>query len=95
MRIVWSPFANTNLRDIHDYYDTRNPQAASKLLIKIYTSARNLSHYPNLGKPNRLKTCRLLQVPKTAYVLPYRVIGDTIQILAVFDQRQEKPEQYQ
>jgi toxin ParE1/3/4 len=95
MRIIWSPFANANLEEIHSYYSHRNSKAAAKLLAKIFKSAGNLSHYPNLGKPNRLKTCRLLQVPGTAYLLPYRVIGDRVEIIAVFDQRQDKPKHFQ
>jgi plasmid stabilization system protein ParE len=95
MRLIWSPFAQANLRDINSYYGSRNSRATAKLIGRIFRSADNLLQYPNLGKPNAFKTCRLLQVPKTAYVLPYRVMPDGIEILAVFDQRQDKPDYLQ
>jgi toxin ParE1/3/4 len=95
MRLIWSPFAQANLRDINSYYGSRNPRAAAKLIDRIFRSADNLLQYPNLGKPNAFMTYRLLQVPKTAYVLPYRVMPDGIEILAVFDQRQDKPDYLQ
>jgi toxin ParE1/3/4 len=95
MRLIWSPLAKANLRDINTYYGSRNPQAAAKLIGRIFKSADNLIQHPNLGKLNAFKTSRLLQVPKTAYVLPYRVMPDGIEILAVFDQRQDKPDYLQ
>jgi hypothetical protein len=32
-----------------------------------------------------------MQVPGLPYLLPYRVSGETIEILAVFDERRERP----
>jgi toxin ParE1/3/4 len=95
MRLIWSPFTQANLRDINSYYGSRNPRAAAKLIGRIFRSADSLLQHPNLGKPKAFKTYRLLQVPKTAYVLPYRVMPDGIEILAVFDQRQDKPDYLQ
>jgi toxin ParE1/3/4 len=95
MKVVWSPWAQVNLRDIQRYYMRRNPQATRKLVSRIREAARLLEDFPYIGKQNQMKTCRLLQVPQTVYVLPYRVVDDVIDIMAVFDQRQERPDYLQ
>ncbi len=95
MRVVWSPWALVNLRDIQSYYMRRNPRATRKLVARIKEAARLLEDFPNLGKPNQTKTCRMLQVPQTVYVLPYRLVDDLIDIIAVIDQRQERPDYLQ
>ncbi len=95
MRIVWLQPAQADLRGIYRYYHPLNPQAAAKMLAKIHKSAERLVEFPHLGKFNTTKTCRMLQVPGTVYVLPYRMRPDAIEILAVFDQRQERPDYLQ
>jgi plasmid stabilization system protein ParE len=95
MKMVWLPAAQADLRNIYDYYQPLNPQAAVQMLARIHKSAGSLVDFPHLGKANATKSCRLLQVPGTVYVLPYRVLPDAIEILAVFDQRQERPDYLQ
>jgi addiction module RelE/StbE family toxin len=95
MTVIWSPFAQANLREIGAYYGARNPEATKAMMQRIVTSANRLRDYPQLGRLNKFKTCRLLQVPNTNYLLPYRRIGLDLEILAVFDQRQERPEKWQ
>ncbi|CAN5244221.1 hypothetical protein BH10PSE7_BH10PSE7_42840 [soil metagenome] len=47
--------------------------------------------FPELGRASDRVDIRLLQVPRTPYLLPYRVIDSDIEILAVFDQRRDRP----
>ena len=51
MRIVFTPMAHQDLRDIHDYVsDTlKNPEAAKSIIHKILLSCQRLGDFPNLG----------------------------------------------
>jgi plasmid stabilization system protein ParE len=48
-----------------------------------------LKQFPNLGHVGEWIGVRELQVPGRHNVLPYRLNGEIIEILAVFDQRRD------
>jgi len=60
----------------------------------ISGAARRLVMFPQLGRPSDHIGIRLLQVPGRHYLLPYRLDGGDIEILAVFDERQERPPEW-
>jgi toxin ParE1/3/4 len=47
------------------------------------SSRRSLIRYPLAGREGRVPGTRELAVTRTPYVIPYRICGDEIQILAV------------
>ncbi len=53
----------------------------------IQNAAKRLKQFPRLGHPGERVGVFELQVPGTHYVLPYRMVGEVIEILSVFDQR--------
>jgi addiction module RelE/StbE family toxin len=91
MRVDWSDRAVADLHNIHRYIDIHNPTAAQKMMRLIASCARQLERFPELGRPSENPDIRLLQVPNRPYLLPYRVLGNRIEILAVFDERMERP----
>lgn len=94
MRLVWSDRATADLHAIHRYIDAHNPEAARKVMRQIAAAARQLTAFPELGRPAEEPGVRLLQVPGRPYLLPYRTIGPAIEILAVFDERMERPREW-
>jgi len=92
MRLVWSENAIADLLSIHRYIAGRNPAAAQKAMRVISAAALQLEQFPELGRPASESGSRLLQVPRLPYLLPYRIMNDgVIEILAVFDERMERP----
>lgn len=87
MRIRWKKRALNQLFAIHGYIAKRNPAAAQGVASKIENAAIQLKQFPRLGHPGERVGIFELQVADTPYVLPYRIVGDVIEILAVFDQR--------
>jgi len=49
-------------------------------------------HHGPLGRPGRVSGTRELVVPGTPYVIPYRLQGQRIEIIAVFHGRQRWPQ---
>ena len=94
MRLVWSLKSRVDLASIRDYILLRNPAAAEKVVGLIISSALRLEFFPQLGRAAEISEVRLLQVAGLPYLLPYRVWNDDIEILAVFDERQERPEEW-
>jgi addiction module RelE/StbE family toxin len=94
VELKWSGRAVRNLTAIQDYLESRNPSAANKIALVIADSAARLRAFPQLGKPTPRDGVRELQVAGLPYLLPYRIVGGTVEILAVFDERMERPESW-
>jgi toxin ParE1/3/4 len=84
LRIRWTRPALADLEAIGDFVARDNPAAARRIVVGVVASVDALRDHPNLGRPGRLIGTRELVVSGTPYVVPYRVLGDDVQILAVF-----------
>ena len=92
MTVVWSPRAIAHLVDLRAYIARDNPDAARRIAMTILGSVERLAQLPNLGRPGRVAGTRELVVPGTPYVIPYRLRGDRLEIVALFHGRQKWPE---
>ena len=91
MHIEWVGTSLADFWHIRQYLRTRNPAAVEKIYSAVNRSAEQLLSYPELGRRIEDSDISLLQVPGLPYILPYRIKLDRIEILAVFDGRQERP----
>ena len=91
MTVVWSPRAIGHLAALRAYIARDNPGAAGRVAMTLLAAVERLAELPNLGRPGRLVGTRELVVPGTRYVIPYRLRGDRLEIIAVFHGRQRWP----
>ncbi len=82
MNIVWSPMARTDLRHIEACIAERNPPAAANVAQAILAGVEGLRRFPGIGRPGRVPDTRELVISNTPYIVPYRVISKTIDIIA-------------
>jgi toxin ParE1/3/4 len=94
MKIVWSPRAVAHLVAIRAFIAEDSPDAAQSVAAKIVASVEQLALFPNRGRAGRVSGTRELVVVGTAYVLPYRVKAERLEIIAVFHGRQRWPESF-
>ena len=92
MRIVWSRRAIRHLSTVRDYIAQDSPDSAAQIATKIVDGVEQLTTYPNLGRPGRIPGTRELVVSGTPYVIPYRIRGNRIELIAVFHGRQRWPD---
>lgn len=83
MRIRWTEKADRNLEDVEAYIAHDNPEAAVLMVLKVINAAEQLLDTPALGRPGRVPGTRELVVAGTPFLVPYRVRGQIIEILAV------------
>lgn len=88
MKIVWSRRAIRHLAKLRDYIAQDNPTAAAEVASQILDAVERLATFPNLGRPGRLAGTRELVVPATPYIIPYRIRGNRVELIAVFHGRQ-------
>ena len=94
MTIVWSPRAIGHLVELRAYIAEDNPGAAGRVAQTILAAVERLAEWPNLGRPGRVSGTRELVVPGTAYVIPSRLRGDRLEVIAVFHGRQRWPTRF-
>lgn len=91
MRLIWSPAALAQLREIHDYIAKDKPDAASQVAHRILAAAESLEIFPNLGSPRDTTGHRELVIGGTPYVIVYGKGRETVKILNIFHGAQQRP----
>jgi len=96
MEIKWLRKALKNLDQETEYIAKDDPQAARLVVQRIHHTVYLLRDNPSLGYPGRLPGTRELVIPKTRYIVPYRVNPrlQRIEILRVFHASRKFPEHW-
>jgi toxin ParE1/3/4 len=93
MTPVWSPEAIDDLVSLRAYISRDDPGAAQRVALHIIHDVEALlSENPRMGRPGRVSGTRELVIPNTPFIVPYRVQGDTLQVLRVFHAARRWPE---
>jgi addiction module RelE/StbE family toxin len=93
-RLIFSPRFLRRLEDIRERIALDNPGAATRVIERIRTAIRRLATSPAIGRPGRVEGTRELVITGTPYIVPYRVKGDTVQIITVLHSAQRWPDQF-
>ncbi|CAN5881466.1 type II toxin-antitoxin system mRNA interferase toxin, RelE/StbE family [soil metagenome] len=91
MIIIWSPRAIEHLAHLRSYIARDNPNAANRIAGLLLDAVERLAVLPNLGRPGRVAGTRELVVPGTPYVIPYKLRGARLEVIAMFHGRQKWP----
>ena len=71
--VIWAEPALNDLDAIADYIALDNPEAARRLVQKIFEHVDHLERHPRLGsKPEELKGWRYRQIVAVSHFLPRR-----------------------
>jgi plasmid stabilization system protein ParE len=94
MRVKWLRNALRNL-DAEASYIAADDDAAARLVVtRVLAAVETLADQPSLGRPGRVPGTRELLVRKTRYIVPYRIRGETVEILRVFHASRRLPERW-
>ena len=82
---IWSPEAIDDLSALRAYIQQDDPAASQRSVLRIIENVETLlPDSPEMGRPGRVPGTRELVIPRTPFNVPYRVVGNTLQILRVF-----------
>jgi toxin ParE1/3/4 len=85
MNILWSPEAIEDLTSLRAYIAEDDPAAARGVVVLIIRNIEQLlSDNPQIGRPGRVPGTRELVIPKTPFIVPYRLQRDAIQVLRIY-----------
>jgi plasmid stabilization system protein ParE len=91
MRVRWLRTALRNLDDEATFIAADDTMAATVVVQRVLDAVAMLGEQPGLGRPGRVLGTRELIVAKTRYIVPYRVRGETVEILRVFHTSRRPP----
>jgi toxin ParE1/3/4 len=95
MNLFWSPEAIADLRELRVRISEDDPAAAQRMALRIIEAVETLiPENPRIGRPGRVSGTRELVVAKTPYIAPYRILGETIEVLRVFHGARRWPERF-
>ena len=83
-----------DLEEIADYISQDNPEAARRVVSRLWTAVKTLAQQPEMGRPGRVYGTRELVVSDTPFVVPYRVLGSEVQILRVLHGARDWPKSF-
>jgi toxin ParE1/3/4 len=92
MRLRWTRLALAQLREIAEYIERESPRAARHVVKTIRDQVMTLIAYPAIGRTGRVEGTRELLIPRLPYIAVYRIVGETIEILAVIHTSRRWPE---
>jgi toxin ParE1/3/4 len=95
MIVVWSPAAIADLTQLRAYIAEDDPAAAQRVALHIVHNIETLlPANPQIGRAGRVPGTRELVVPKTPFVVPYRIANGAIEVLRVYHGARRWPEQF-
>ena len=94
MRLRWLRTALRNLDEEATYIAVDDPKAAQLVVARFLDAVALLAEQSGLGRPGRLPGTRELLVPKTRYLVPYRIRGDMVEVLRVFHTSRRTPKRW-
>jgi toxin ParE1/3/4 len=95
VNLIWSPEAIADIAALRAYIAHDDPAAAQRVALHIIRNVETLvPSSPEMGRPGRVPGTRELVIPRTPYIVPYRLVGNTIQVLRVFHGARRWPEAF-
>ena len=91
MQVVWSPRAVEHLAQLRRYIAKDNPKAASQVAWRTLEAVELLTQMPHAGRPGRAPATREFVVADTPFIVIYRVVAKTLEIIAVLHAVQKWP----
>ena len=92
MPVRWLRRSLRNLDEEATYIARDDPKAAARIVEHIVASVDQLAAPPAMGRPGRVPGTRELIVSGSPYLVPYRMRGGTVEVLAVFHGARKWPD---
>lgn len=92
MQVKWLRRALCNLEQEAAYIARDSPLPAAALVAEADASTCRLALHPGMGRAGRVPGTRELVLPHFAYIIPYRVREQRVEILRVFHPSRKWPQ---
>lgn len=91
MNIRLTKAAIRDLRQVQTHVAADSEEAAFQLVLRLDKAITLLGERPTIGRPTSDKTIREWTVPGLPFLIPYRIVGDAVEIIRVFHTSRLRP----
>ena len=92
MKLVWTRLALADLNSAYNYITEENTPAAVRMIETIEKAVDALSRHPEIGRQGRVDGTRELIVPRTHFIVSYRIKDRRLEVLAVIHSARRWPD---
>jgi hypothetical protein len=90
MKIRWTAPAAQDLENIYRYLQETQPGRARSTVVEIRSAVRSLKQFPFRGRKGVEEGTREVTHVRLPFVLSYRVVEETVEILNIWHGAQER-----
>jgi toxin ParE1/3/4 len=94
MKVHWSAASVSHLKEVVEYLQGESAAGAVTTRRKILETVRRLGQLPWSGRTGRIEGTREAVVPRSPYIVVYRVSKTTVEILGVWHGARLWPESF-
>lgn len=94
MRVIWSAASVRHLQEAVEYLQGESTRGATTTRRRILETARRIGQMPFSGREGRIEGTREAVVPRTPYVVVYRVSAHTVEVLGIWHAARFWPETF-
>jgi len=94
MIVEWSPQAIADLAALRDDIAKDDKAAAQRTALHIVCNVEELLSDTSTGRAGRVPGTRELVIPRTPYIVPYRVRNSRIEVLHIYHGARKWPERF-
>lgn len=84
-----------DLREAHAHIMADDPKAAGEVVARLQRSIELIAERPQIGRPTPHAGLREWSIPGLLYIVPYRVTGDTLEIIRIYHTSRLRPPNWQ
>jgi plasmid stabilization system protein ParE len=95
MKIRLTNAAIRDLREIRACIALDSPSAAERVASRLEKAIVLIGEKPGIGKFAEDRSVREWSVPGLPFVVPYRLSGDTVEIVRIFHTSRNRPSNWQ
>jgi len=94
MNVLWSAASVRHLHQAFDYIQGESFGGTTAVRRRILKTAERLGKIPLSGRAGRIHGTREAVVPRTPFIVVYRVSDETVDILGIWHAARQWPESF-
>lgn len=83
VKIRWTTQAADDLESMHEFVSESSLLSANAIVDRILADIDNLERFPQLGRTGRIDGTRELVIPRTPFIVVYRLVSGQVEIVGV------------
>jgi toxin ParE1/3/4 len=94
VKVIWSAASVRHLQEIVEYLQGESAVRTISNRRRILAAVKRLAQAPNIGREGRIEGTREVVVPRSPYIVVYRLSAQQVEILGIWHGARQWPEAF-